>query len=405
MPDKRPHIKPEELAALIRRYLAGELNDKAMHDLERQALDDPFLADALEGYAGHAPDQQAHQADLASRLQARVAPQRSKIRALYYRWAAAAAILLLLFSGGWFLWNQQRSAPPIAGIPAPPASTSPQVPAPATVTPDASAPSAQEAVPANSADIRVKKTTPGEAVPANSADVPAKKVTPRAAAPSKQSAAEADKSAEPAPAAIQPATAPAPVIEAERPEKPLTALAPVPVISPEKAKQNAFAPASKSDSQQNGLNEVVVVGYGVQKRRNVTGSTVRIRGTATTPAADSTRVEDALAGRVAGLNTDKGNVLEDAYRAPSPLTGETAFENYLRTKTVNPGNQYNGTVRVSFTVMPDGTLQDFKVIRHLNDACDAEAIRVIKEGPGWTPASDGKPAKVKVRVRFTVKKD
>jgi TonB family protein len=183
-------------------------------------------------------------------------------------------------------------------------------------------------------------------------------------------------------------------------------MVPVPAASPEKAKQRAFAPASKSDSQPNGLNEVVVVGYGVQKRQNATGSvsTVRIRGTATTPGADSIRAEDALAGRVAGLNADKNNVLEEAYRAPSPLTGETAFENYLRTKTVNPG-QYNGTVRVSFTVMPDGTLQGFKVIRHLNEACDAEAIRVIREGPAWIPASDGKPAKVKVRVKFTVKKD
>lgn len=390
MSDKRPHIKPEELAGLIRQYLAGELDDKAMHDLEHQALDDPFLAAALEGYAGRLPEQQVHQADLASRLAARVAPQQNKVRTLYYRWAAAAAILLVLFSGGWFLWNQQQSAPPIAAIPAP-------APSPALVTvPDTATPAAKETKPA----------------PANSGHL-TKKSKPPVAALAKRSAEKDHKAAEkaePAPAPVEPAPAPVnnavPVIEAEHRERPLAAMKTAPVISPEKAK--GFVSASNNDSQRNALNEVVVMGYSAQKKQNMTGSTatVRIRGRSTIPA-DSSGVEDALAGRMAGVSAvdNNGNVLEEAYRAPSPLTGETAFENYLRTKTVNPDNKYNGIVRVSFTVMPDGTLQHFKVIRHLNDACDAEAIRVIKEGPAWIPASDRKPAKVKVKVRFTVKKD
>ncbi len=48
MATPKKHIEPT--ADLIRRYLAGELDDKTMHALERQALEDPFLADALEGY-------------------------------------------------------------------------------------------------------------------------------------------------------------------------------------------------------------------------------------------------------------------------------------------------------------------------------------------------------------------
>ena len=34
----------------IRKYLNGELDAAAMHELERRALDDPFLADAIEGF-------------------------------------------------------------------------------------------------------------------------------------------------------------------------------------------------------------------------------------------------------------------------------------------------------------------------------------------------------------------
>jgi hypothetical protein len=35
----------------IEKYHKGLLSAKEMHDLEKAALDDPFLADALEGYA------------------------------------------------------------------------------------------------------------------------------------------------------------------------------------------------------------------------------------------------------------------------------------------------------------------------------------------------------------------
>jgi lysophospholipase L1-like esterase len=106
MPDNHAHNKPVS-EELIRQYLAGELDDKAMHALERQALDDPFLADALEGYTAHEPDQSAHLADLENRLEQRVNRDKGKVRIMYYRWASAAAILLIL--GLSFIWiNHQE---------------------------------------------------------------------------------------------------------------------------------------------------------------------------------------------------------------------------------------------------------------------------------------------------------
>ena len=38
-------------AADIARYHKGQMTAKEMHALEKAALDDPFLADAIEGYA------------------------------------------------------------------------------------------------------------------------------------------------------------------------------------------------------------------------------------------------------------------------------------------------------------------------------------------------------------------
>jgi TonB family protein len=411
MSDKRPHIKPEELAGLIRQYLAGELDDKAMHALERQALDDPFLADALEGYGQHAPEQQAQQADLVSRLEARVAPKAGKVRTMYYRWAAAAAILLLMFSAGWFLWDQQRDTAPVAGInvppPAPVADSFPQnehAAAPAMASADQLSKKVLPPVPAEPYNSKLKdqqatlSSAEGTApAPVNSAEAPVNK----SAAPVGAIQAPANRAVEEAPALAAEKRADVhnnyftPPVAAQKQE----------ANKAEWARPNL---AGNADSQNKALNEVVVTGYSVQKKSVAQNGSVAVRGLSGLNADSVGSVATGLQGKAAGVSiTTDSRAADDemAYREPAPITGQTAFDNYLRTKTVNPGNKYTGTVRVSFTVMPDGSLQEFKILRHLNDACDAEAIRVIKEGPAWIPASDRKPAKVKVKVKFTVEKD
>ena len=92
----------------IRKYLNGELDARAMHELERQALDDPFLADALEGYALKG-DQQHNLADLQKRLQRRTAPTRKRLT-LWPSLTIAASVLLFVAAGGWWLVNSHSSS-------------------------------------------------------------------------------------------------------------------------------------------------------------------------------------------------------------------------------------------------------------------------------------------------------
>ncbi|NLR78745.1 TonB family protein [Chitinophaga eiseniae] len=418
MSDKRPHIEPEELAGLIHQYLAGELDDKAMHDLERWALDDPFLADALDGYAQHSPDQQAQQADLTARLAQRIAPEKGKVRALYYRWAAAAAILFLMFSAGWFLWNQQKAAPPIAGIPAVPTPAADS----AVLAPVPASPGTDKL--ANANKIAPETSRAPQVLSKNSENEPAAELSP-----TQDDVGEAAPAVAPPPPTV--AVAPAPVAApALKSASPATWAPAKPTARSEgdrgfvssdlyKRKRQTDTPllgnVALLDNKDKALNEVVVIGYGAQKKESAS-TKLMIRG-----ISSDSGLQGALQGKVAGVAIGReSNALNDVvvvgygrsedaedlgYRAPSPVTGLTAFENYLNTKTINPENKYNGVVRVAFTVMPDGSLQNFKILRHLNEACDAEAIRVIKEGPSWTPASDGKPAKVKVKVKFSVKKN
>ncbi len=56
-------------AADIEKYHKGLLSAKEMHDLEKAALDDPFLADALEGYATRGVNVAADIAELKKRLE------------------------------------------------------------------------------------------------------------------------------------------------------------------------------------------------------------------------------------------------------------------------------------------------------------------------------------------------
>ncbi|MBP1651244.1 MAG: TonB family protein [Bacteroidetes bacterium] len=87
---------------------------------------------------------------------------------------------------------------------------------------------------------------------------------------------------------------------------------------------------------------------------------------------------------------------------PSPMGGFEKYEIYLTKNVQYPaGLIVSGRVRVQFYVQPDGSLTDFRVLKKLQAECDQEAIRLIKVGPAWLPAANGKAVKVKVDVNFT----
>lgn len=66
----------------------------------------------------------------------------------------------------------------------------------------------------------------------------------------------------------------------------------------------------------------------------------------------------------------------------------------------------SGTVRVHFIVEKNGTLTDVKVPDSVHPALDAEAIRLVKAMPKWTPAKvKGKAVRSKMMlpVQFRLK--
>lgn len=61
-------------------------------------------------------------------------------------------------------------------------------------------------------------------------------------------------------------------------------------------------------------------------------------------------------------------------------------------------NGVQGRVTLSFTVGPDGAISNVKVLRGVNPDLDAEAVRVVKSSPKWTP---GKQRDRAVKVSYT----
>jgi outer membrane biosynthesis protein TonB len=108
---------------------------------------------------------------------------------------------------------------------------------------------------------------------------------------------------------------------------------------------------------------------------------------------------------VTGVGLTKDENHELVIRLAEPVGGKRAYENYLKSNLKYPEealkNKIKGKAGIEFTVGIDGSLNDFQVIKKLGYGCDDEIIRLVKEGPKWTPSTeDNKPFESTVRVRL-----
>ena len=76
----------------------------------------------------------------------------------------------------------------------------------------------------------------------------------------------------------------------------------------------------------------------------------------------------------------------------------TWVADHLQYPEIAAENGISGRVFVRFVVEPDGTVDNVEVVRGVDPALDAEAVRVVKSSPKWSPGKQrGKP----VRVAYT----
>lgn len=125
MSDHKEHIT-QYSAADIQQYVQGKLSAREMHAMEKAALDDPFLADAIEGmqqaFAEHDESLVTGQLQqLQQQFQAHTTPAAKVVAFKPFRyWQAAAAAVVVIITGVWIYSLrsdsslQENSAPVIA---------------------------------------------------------------------------------------------------------------------------------------------------------------------------------------------------------------------------------------------------------------------------------------------------
>jgi outer membrane biosynthesis protein TonB len=170
----------------IQRYIDGKMTAGEMHAIEKAALEDPFLADAIEGIREMHPNLKTDLMEIKNKLSEQ--PERKPVKVSWLAILAAAIIVISLSFGGW-LFFKEDDAPQIAKLeeptPAPNTEMTPDTAASAAATtPDSQAVQAEEMP-------TTKKTVPASGKMASeSTPTRAKPVTAPSAAPAPPASAE-----------------------------------------------------------------------------------------------------------------------------------------------------------------------------------------------------------------------
>lgn len=441
MAKKKHSTTPEQnvlTAEDLRRYEAGEMTFQEMHRVEKIILEQPFYADAAAGFSKTKKDKvstEANLADLKTRLGKRLEKPAIKSVADFnitriWKPISIAATVLLVFGGTYYFLdnNQKENNTALMAI--------------EKVTPEdnlsESAPSAPIVEEDNTAlnkkqeALHPKLSEKRNAVQANQAVIKEEHVaavieTPQAKHSAYSKDVEKQAEAPPPVSAI-----PAPIL-AEKKEA---------VDRDETFTENRTATGAARMARA-AISGVVVNEYD-EPMKDVT---VNIKGKADGTKTDEEgrfSLKDARRGDIVIFNsltmpqmevplknnlpgkivysehsiymqikpkvsvTSPNEVMFEGVIADAkPEFGWEAFEVYLKENTKLPprARQYNvkGRVIVSFIVNEKSELSDFTIIRSLGFGCDEEAIRIIKNGPKWFPATkDDKPVSrsTQVVVRF-----
>ena len=418
----------------IRKYLNGELNARAMHELERRALDDPFLADALEGFEQTKTDQQDNLKELTTRLQQRTDKKVKR----FIPWAplsVAASILMILGGGIWFFSNRAQNNPEKIIV-----QNVEHEKKPALVS--------QSPV----ATIDTLKPKQDIAI----ARVPTPKHHAAKAYANNKKEPEATESPIQSPSADKEVVAAAPVATTNagydetlyKPKKDSVAANEMIVkdMSQKKRSNVSAVPNNSKFSQSTQTllksradSVTVTPGDGMTVTGTVmdnggipiTGATVRVAGRnfgAVTDANGKFMLSSVGKNQTLTVNyigyaskkvkADKDSlnisleptnnslaevvVTRTALKKPEeahPVGGWDVLNDYLKNNAQSPDGK-TGRVKLTFIVAADGSLSQFNVTKSLSDIADKKATELITNGPKWAGGTDGKPKEVKVTVVF-----
>jgi|APTNR8051073442_1049403.scaffolds.fasta_scaffold00001_443 TonB family protein len=442
----------------IEKYIKGELTPAERYALERKALNDPFLADALEGAEQLKHEQFLSDVDALKKTIAGKNLPTEQAGTSGWMWPMRiAAGLAIIAVSSYIVWSVLDQEPPQdLALQKNETSNQPLVSADST-------PTVTETLPSPSTEQSGAGPGQGEKDVTSRSTVPSKaeaKSQPTTVEPERKTEAEADVVAEEA-------------LETKRAEslaqsKPIEKEEEIAVaktddvqrakklsVTDDKKKEAAPAAADRREAgvSSSNISNNIIRGQvtSAEDGSPLPGVNVIIKGTTigtatdaqgnyqidapnTNPslvfsfiglqstevnADDRKEVDVQLALDVAqlsevvvtGYGTQTGESLPPTVDLAHPEIGNRAFKQYLEKNIRYPEpakiNRIEGRVTVEFTIEPNGSLTNFNVIRGIGSGCDEELIRLIKEGPKWIPTKkDNVPVqdKAKVRLKFELPK-
>ncbi len=291
---------------MIRAYLEGKLDHEEMHRLEKQALTDPFLWEALEGYT-HTSNPGTDLSILQRQLHERIVHLQENKKVFDFTWqrlsVAASASVLFITAGILFWMNVNRSGPP----------TEKQVQV-ALIDRD----SLKNEINGSSstAVIREKKY-------------------------------------------------------------------------PDSSGETRIA-AYKSPSDGNNDIELSNIPSTEKSKINSEGTSI--------PATKLRIPEQGSASRSlassAGINASE--------QAVQPVPGWDIYRKYIEDNIRKPANdpKISGSVLLSFEIGGNGKPVNLHILKGLTEACDVEAIRLVRDGPAWKTRAGSKINTGRIEIRF-----
>lgn len=450
MPVNNTNI-PQYTAADLLRYASGRMSAPEMHQLEKAALEDPFLAEALEGYvdafeAESEPNLQKHIDRLPP---VKVEKKELKVIPLWRRKALQIAIAAaVIVGGGWWIFsllNQpQKANNQVAksqGTPTSSVSDSVIY----NVTPGLDSNIATQQVLADTAfqSPMLATVQPAEQAPKPgvlqqkelNGRVPGMEVTTQSAAPVNAEVAEYSKDNADAKTGISSMKV------ADSTTVLNQSLNDIAVVKPEAKRERALAKAKNdfpyafygkvTDAKNNPLPYANIMiadqemgtytdangnfnfisrdssldvrtkslGYMAQNltlKPGINQNNIRLQ--------EDTRMMNNLTvitpQRQQGNNTAKMLPLiveKDSIEGVEPAIGKTDYSLYLANNNrISELPKLGKQVKLAFDIDKDGNATNIKINQSSGEALDAEAIRLLKEGPKWD-TKKGKKGKITVK--------
>ena len=406
-------------------YIRGLRKGKEAHRLEKESMKDPFLADAMDGYHQVEGDHE----EQINKLRMKVNAHSAKKRNTYaVTWSIAACLIIGIGISSYFLFLKQNVGEDVfiakeqpsatATVPAHKEDTSLSAP---KMEPDSGRPSATKETVGKDIIAKTRQDSPSQSTPsgAPSATVPkavASKATPAGTPIMEEMVAPAEELEE---AAITTVTDTS-FLDANRKKMKATQLTTQmnnmikgkvtddkgePLIGanvtykgatygaitdingefslPKKEGNEILTahyigynpvsiPADTSKTMliamsenKTTLDEVVVTGYGTQKKVAVTGAISAVSIKDLKKASGALQKSDTLKDAAISQKADtlQGSVI------PEPVTGMKQYKKYLKKNLAYPA---------------DDACAEVKGKESLCKSLDKEAIRLIQEGPDWT---------------------